>query len=201
MRSLTGGGTDGNERLTASTGVVLLVLLAVLGVTIVFIGQLIAFHLFLGLLLVGPVLMKLASTGYRFVLYYSGNAAYRRKGPPMLALRAIAPLVIVSTLVVFVSGCLLLLDGPGSKGSWLELHKVSFIVWLVFIGLHIVGHLPSIPRTVRIGDRLATEPPGRTGRRLALLAPILIGAVLAAALIPQYGPWEASNALHHHRGG
>jgi hypothetical protein len=37
---LTGGGTDGNERLTAAAGVLLLVLLAVLGVTIVRIGQL-----------------------------------------------------------------------------------------------------------------------------------------------------------------
>ncbi len=62
---LTGGGTDGNERLTAATGVVLLVLLAVLGVTILRIGQLLWLHLFVGMLLIGPVLLKLTSTGYR----------------------------------------------------------------------------------------------------------------------------------------
>jgi hypothetical protein len=50
-RSLTGGGTDGNERLTTLTGLVLIVLLAVLGVTIVRIRQLLWLHLFLGLLL------------------------------------------------------------------------------------------------------------------------------------------------------
>src|ERR1700737_2831710 len=80
MRSLTAGGTDGNEQLTAATGVLLIALLAVLGVTIVLIGQLIAVHLFLGLLLIGPVLLKMASTGYRFVRYYTQNPPYREKG-------------------------------------------------------------------------------------------------------------------------
>ena len=39
------GGPDGNEQLTAATGVILLILLAVLGVTILRIGQLISVHL------------------------------------------------------------------------------------------------------------------------------------------------------------
>ncbi|MEA2159320.1 MAG: hypothetical protein QOD66_1700, partial [Solirubrobacteraceae bacterium] len=56
-------GTERNEQLTATVGVLLLVLLAVLGVTIVRIGQLIWLHLFLGLLLVGPVMLKVVSTG------------------------------------------------------------------------------------------------------------------------------------------
>src|SRR5579872_3166612 len=88
VRRLFGGGVDGNERLTAMTGVVLVVMLGALGLTIVRIGQLIWLHLFLGLLLMGPVLLKLASTGYRFLRYYARAAVYRAKGPPMLALRA-----------------------------------------------------------------------------------------------------------------
>ena len=79
------GGPDGNEQLTAATGVVLVILLAVLGVTIVRIGQLTWLHLFLGLLLIGPVGLKMATTGYRFVRYYTHNPAYgagahRRRG-------------------------------------------------------------------------------------------------------------------------
>jgi hypothetical protein len=66
---LIGGGTDGNERLTALTAVVLVALLAVEGVTIVVLRPLISVHLFVGLLLVPPVGLELASTGYGFVRY------------------------------------------------------------------------------------------------------------------------------------
>jgi hypothetical protein len=82
--SLLGGGTDGNEELTSRVGGALIVLLAVLGVTILQIRQLIWLHLFLGLLLLGPVTLKLASTGYRFVRYYTRAAPYLRKGLPSL---------------------------------------------------------------------------------------------------------------------
>lgn len=94
----------------------LIPLLAVIGLTILFIGQLLSVHLFVGMLLIGPVGLKLASTGYRFVRYYSGNEVYRRKGPPELWLRMIAPVVVLSTLVVFVSGVLLLLEGSPGGG-------------------------------------------------------------------------------------
>src|SRR5947209_12478362 len=132
------GGTDGNERLTTLTGAILIVPLLVIGVTILRIRQLIDLHLFVGLLLLGPVLLKLASTGYRFVLYYSGNLAYRRKGPPELALRVIAPVVVLSTVAVFVSGIVLMFEGAAHRDPWLEIHKVSFIVWVVFTAVHVL---------------------------------------------------------------
>ena len=69
------GGTDGNERLTSMAGAILIVLLAVLGVTILRIGQLIWVHLFVG-----------------------------------------------------------------SRQQLLTLHKVSFIVWLAFTSLHLLGY-------------------------------------------------------------
>ncbi len=68
---LIGGGTEGNEQLTAITGAILLVLLAVIGLTILRIHLLISVHLFVGLLLIGPVALKLGSTGYRFARHYS----------------------------------------------------------------------------------------------------------------------------------
>src|SRR3979490_806117 len=92
-RAVLGGGTDGNEQLTSITGALLLGLLAVLGLTIIRIGQLLWLHLFLGLLLIGPVVLKLASTGYRFVRYYTDARPYRGKGPPHAALRGLAPLL------------------------------------------------------------------------------------------------------------
>ncbi len=76
------GGADGNERLTAAAGAVLLVLFAAEGLTILSIHQLITVHFFLGMLLIGPVLLKAATVCYRFVRYYTGALEYRRKGPP-----------------------------------------------------------------------------------------------------------------------
>jgi hypothetical protein len=43
-------------------------------VTIVGIGQLLNVHLFLGMLLIGPVALKMGSTGYRFVRYYMAES-------------------------------------------------------------------------------------------------------------------------------
>ena len=102
------GGTEGNEILTSATAVVLTVLLLAEGVTIVRMRGLVSAHMFIGMVLIPPVLLKLASTGYRFVRYYTGSRAYRAKGPPLLPLRLLAPALVVTTVAVFVTGVLLL---------------------------------------------------------------------------------------------
>jgi hypothetical protein len=200
---LTGGGTDGNERLTAAAGVLLLVLLAVLGVTIVRIGQLLWPHLFLGMLLIGPVLLKLASTGYRFARYYTANRAYRRKGPPATPMRLLAPLVVLSTVVVFGSGVVLLLAGPSSRSTLFPIHKFSFFAWLALTGVHVLGHLADLPAPLRADygaeeglAGLSGRLPGRDGRVLSLAGMLVAGLVLAVLVIPEFGPWV--NGFHHH---
>ena len=58
---------DGNERLTAGVGLVLLVLAIVEVATVVFgLHSHLSLHVFVGLVLIPPVLLKLASTGWRF---------------------------------------------------------------------------------------------------------------------------------------
>src|SRR4051812_2725698 len=109
LTTLPSAGIDGNKRLTVQAGAGLFVFLAALGVTIVGIGRLLWLHLFLGVLLIGPLAVKLASTGYRFARYYTGAAAYARNGPPPLVLRSMAPLLVLDTLVVFASGVALLI--------------------------------------------------------------------------------------------
>jgi hypothetical protein len=229
---LTAGGTTGNERLTTVTGIVLLLLLAVIGVTLLRLRTLLWVHLFVGMLLIGPVALKLASTGYRFVRYYTANPRYRRKGPPPSLLRMIAPIVVISTIAVLASGVLLLLIGPSSRDALLPVHKVSFIVWVIFTSLHVLGHLPETAAAVGLGAETATrvdvlaalgasdggdlsawEAPGaavagraghvgragRAGRGLSLAGALAGGTVLAAAVIPQFGPWlHASTLFHHH---
>lgn len=200
-----GGGTDGNERLTAVTGAVLLVGLAVLGVTIIRIGQLLWLHLFLGLLLIGPVVLKLASAGYRFARYYLATAAYRRKGPPHPLLRVLAPFLVIFTAAVFVTGVLLLVDGPGSRDQLLLWHKVSFIVWLVAMAPHVLGHLVELPPALHLtratGQTRAAATAGGGGRAIALISAIAAGAVLAIVLLPDFSSWTAAAAhFHHHHG-
>ena len=198
---------------------VLVVLLAVIGLTLLHLRTtLLSVHLFVGLLLLGPVLVKLGSTGYRFVRYYTHNPRYRRKGPPPAYLRVIAPLVVLTTVIVFASGVALLLAGPSSHGTLLPIHKVSFFVWLAFTGVHVLGHLPEVQRALSGGRELrgavlagvqarAAEPTapgyesdlhdpraGRAGRALTLGGGLSLGLILAVVLIPQFGPW-----LSYHR--
>ena len=196
---LTVGGPTGNEQLTAATGVTLLALLAALGVTIVRIGQLLNVHLFLGMLLLGPVALKLGSTGYRFVRYYTANPAYRRKGPPAIQMRLLAPLVVISTLVVFASGVVLLLVGPSAHSTWFPIHKYSFFAWLSVTALHVLGHLAELPHALR-ADRRTARPwndygSGRGARAITLAGALVGGLVLALLAETRFGAWTS---LHHH---
>ncbi|HEX3979133.1 MAG TPA: hypothetical protein VHW96_22875 [Solirubrobacteraceae bacterium] len=214
------GGIEGNERLTVVTGALLIVLLAAVGVTIVFIGRLLWWHLFLGLALIGPIALKVASTGYRFMRYYTADPTYRRKGPPPPALRALGPALVGLTAIVFASGVALLLIGPSSRGTLLLVHKVSFICWVVVTAVHIAGHLPELARFNRVSRQTraelnqlralvpgfggAAEPPasgpiaGGAGRWLSIGTAAALGLVLAAILLPDYGAWTGAQGLFHH---
>lgn len=186
--ALLGGGTAGNERLTELTAAVLFVMLAALGITILRVHQLIDWHMFIGLALIGPVALKLASTGYRFTRYYTGNPAYRRKGPPRTAMRLMAPIVVAATLVVFGTGVGLLFAGPGSRDPLTLLHKASFIIWIGITALHVLGHGPQM-LALLANPRRPDVRRGGAGRAIALASAIVGGIVLAIVLIPQYDAW------------
>ena len=192
---LTGGGTDGNEQLTAAVGTALVVMLAVLGVTLLRMHQLIWVHLFVGLAMIGPIVVKVASTGYRFVRYDANDPPYRRKGPPQMVLRVLGPALILTTAAVLASGIVLMLDGPARQGNWLEIHKVSFIVWGVLIAVHVLGHLQEMPRALRAARMSA----GGSGRVIALAGGLVAGLVLAAVLIPDFASWTGPMAFGNHR--
>lgn len=70
-------GVIANARLTALSGGLLLVLLALMGITVLSVRRLLPEHFLLGFLLLPPLALKLASTGYRFARYYSGDSQYR----------------------------------------------------------------------------------------------------------------------------
>jgi hypothetical protein len=172
---------------------VLIVLLAALGITILSIGPLIWWHVLLGMLLIPPVLLKLGSTGWRFARYYARTEEYVRRGPPLLPLRLMAPLVIAATVAVFATGVALLVVGPAG-GILVGLHKASFVVWFVVTAIHVLAHLRSLPRLAAADWRRRPVPPedrvpGTARRQLLLAGSIVLGAVLAIATVRYAQPW------------
>jgi len=184
------GGPDGNERLTAASGAVLFLLLAAEGVTILSIGQLLSPHVFIGMLLIPPVALKLASTGWRFARYYRGTREYREKGPPLLPLRLLAPVVVASTVAVFATGVALLVLGPSGRGLVLTLHKASFIVWIAATGVHVLAYVWRVPRLAFADWRPgASAVSGAPARRLLIGGAVAAGAILAVTTVQYASPW------------
>jgi len=205
------GGAEGNERLTAITGAVLLVLLAAEGITILRLGQLLTLHFFIGMLLIGPVALKAGSVTYRFYRYYTGNGPYRRKGPPAPLLRLLGPCIMLLTAGVFGSGIMLALVGPSGRQPWLFLHKASFILWFGAMFIHVLAYLPRLPRLLYAEARGVDRPQddgrgyyggrpvtraaqvlGGRGVRLSLLiASLVAGLAIALLTVHLAGAWES----------
>jgi len=190
-------GPAGNERLTTSTGLVLLILLAVETLTTLSLRSYLPVHIFLGLLLLPPVALKLASTGWRFIRYYTRNKLYRREGPPSLLLRMLAPLLVASTLTLFGSGVALIVAGHGG-GLLLSLHAVSFGVWGVLMIVHVLAY---IARTLRVGPadwlpHAEQVVAGARSRRAALGGAVLAGAIVALATYPAQQTWLSHRREH-----
>jgi hypothetical protein len=195
-------GPPGNERLTSSVGLVLLVLLGIETLTTLALSSYLPEHIFLGLLLIPPVALKLASTGWRFFRYYTNNRPYRLEGPPRLLLRLLAPLLVVSTLTLFGSGVALIVVGHGG-GPLLQLHAVSFAVWGVLIAIHILAYLTRVLR-VGLADWRRHAAPGVAGdrsRRVALLGALLAGVILALATYSAQDAWLDQRHDHGHDHG
>jgi hypothetical protein len=178
IKRLFVGGSAGNEQLTAVVAVILLVLLAVEGATLLQIRSLLTVHAFVGMLLIPVVALKLASTSWRMLRYYRGGEEYVRHGPPHVVLRMlVAPVIVSSTLVLFATGVVLLAVNR-TGGTIVGLHKASFIVWLGATGLHVVGHALKLPRLIR------SRAPGAALRVAIVAGAVAAGVSLAVATLP-----------------
>lgn len=186
------GGAAGNERLTAMTGAVLLVLLAVEGLTILSVHQLLTWHFFFGMLLIGPVLLKIGSTCYRFARYYTGSQPYVRKGPPAIVLRLLGPVILTTSVGVIGSGVALAIVGPGPS-PWIFAHKAFFVLWFGAMSIHVLWYAPRLPRLLRSGSpelsRARATLAGAGKRWLLLVTALLAGIAIAAATYHLAGNW------------
>ncbi|WP_415857387.1 hypothetical protein [Sinomonas sp. G460-2] len=175
----------GNERLTALAGAVLLVLFAVEIVTLIQLRSLMPLHFFVGVLLIGPVAVKTASTGWRFVRYYARHPAYRRKGPPNPVMRVLSPLLLAFTVAVIGSGVALAFTGP-APALLLRIHVVSFLGWLVLILVHVVVYVSRVPRLIAEDWRnRRARPAARLGpaERIGVNVAALVAAAIPAMLL------------------
>ena len=184
----------GNARLTAANAAVLLILLAAEGVTVLRIRQLLSPHVFIGMVLIPPVLVKVASTTWRFVCYYGGAPAYRRKGPPPVLLRLLGPVVVILTLVLLASGVGLLLAGRSWLPLLLRVHKASFVLWFGAMTIHVLGHLGEVFRLAPRDwlRRTRREVTGAGLRQWLIAASLVAGVLLGFVLLSRVGSWTAS---------
>lgn len=203
-------GPAGNAELTALTGLALLLLIVVELVTLLDVRGLLSWHVVVGVLLTAVAALKIASTGWRILRYYTGNQPYRTAGPPPLLLRLLGPLVIAGTVAVLASGLWLIAVGPtssrqplvtvlGQPLDWLTIHKASFLVFAVVVGAHTLARL--IP-AVNLGTGRSRRQ-GGVGRlrgwapRLAVVAAVLVAGALAAALVlPAASGWQDERRVH-----
>jgi hypothetical protein len=207
------GGPAGNARLTAWTGLVLLVLFLVELVTLLDIRGFISWHIVVGVLLVPPALVKTATTGWRIVRYYTGRPSYRRAGPPPMLLRILGPFVVLFTLAVLGSGLVLIVLGTDSRTvlfsmlgyrvDAVTLHQATFVAWGVVTGLHTLGRIVPALRIVGADGKVAPKLPGRASRAVVLPVTIALAGVAAALVLGASGPWLSGDGFHRpeHRTG
>jgi hypothetical protein len=195
------GGPAGNARLTAWLGIALLGIFAAEGLTLLGVGGLMTWHVFIGALLVPLALAKTATTGWRIVRYYLGSADYRQAGPPPLLLRLLGPLVILTALAVLGTGLALIALGDASFDNLITvggvgidavtLHKAAFILWLAVTTVHVLTRTVPALRSA-MGATPGARVPGSVARALAVVATILIGVAVGLVMVHLSGDW-----IHH----
>jgi hypothetical protein len=185
-------GVESDARLTGATAAVLLALLAIESVTVPQVQHLFSLHVFVGMLLVPPVLLKISSTTWRFARYYRGAPGYRRKGPPPPLLRLLGPVVVLLTVALLVTGVGLIIGPHWLRHSLRFGRKASFILWFGAMTIHVLGHLVDTARLAPLdwGRRARHDVAGATGGQWALAVSLIAGAVL--------GIWTLGPAAHYH---
>ncbi len=178
-----------NERLTASLGAVLLVPFAAEGLTIALeVRSTLPLHVFIGMLLVPPVVAKTPTTGCRITQYCRGNPAFVDRGPPMWLLRLAGPFVIVTSIAVLATG---IADAVLShRPHWAGISQQG--------QLHLVVRLHDHPCWVTSGRRWPSPAPtggnersiGGHSRRVAIVTTTLVVGL-------PLGVWSTSWTPYH----
>lgn len=197
-------GPDGNERLTAAVGLVLIGLAALeLATLLLGLQTTLHLHVLIGLALLPPIALKLASTGWRFVRYYTGSDAYRARGAPELPMRMLAPFLVVFTVLLFGSGVAMgFLHGHALEVAR-RIHGPAAVGWLLTLGAHVLVYTPRAIRAVG-GDlrgRTRVQADGAQLRAYLIAAAVTGGLVVALATLPVQHLWLHLPSRHDHAHG
>jgi len=171
--------------------------------TIPFVRQLITLHVFIGWILLPPLLLKITSTTYRFVMYYIGNPRYTKAGPPKPLLRVIGPLIILTTTLLMWSGIEMVLIGPQGSGIrlWDTVHKASFILWFGLMTVHVLAYflkagLLSMSELTRKSGAHSFRPSGRPIRLAMVIGALIVGVILGLHQWHLTNSWVSMLAGH-----
>jgi hypothetical protein len=191
----------GNERLTAAVGLLVIVpVLVEIATVLLGVHTFMSVHVFVGLALIPAVLLKLGSTGWRFVRYYTRSRDYVALGPPRIAMRVLAPLFVAATVVLFASGVAMGLLHGQALAIARNLHGPASVVWLVLLGLHVLVYLrrawQRAGEDVEPASRSAVR--GAAARAGALAGAVLGGFVLGFATVPAQHRWVDLRRNHDH---
>jgi hypothetical protein len=176
--------TEGNEALTSWTGLLLLPLLGLVGLTGVAFGSLWRAHFVVGILLVPVIGMKLATTTYRAVRYYTGSKKYRAAGPPELPARLLAPILIAVTVIAMWSGIVMWLNNTQDR-PWSTIHTDAVVIMGGLVGVHVLMYIPKALRSVFRDLSHVRQGGRRTALRVSTVTAVLVvGIVVGFATQP-----------------
>ena len=158
-------------------------------------------HIFLGILLAGPLVVKLCSTGYRFFRYYTKSPEFVKSGPPNIVLRVLAPFLVVITILVFISGFGLVFGGGINEELFLEIHAVSVSLWLPLLAVHIYAYIRKAAGQIAYdwSSKSKYRVPGREGRLGLNITALILSGIAGIILTPwrfgRPGHWELPGPL------
>lgn len=190
-----------NNRITAIAGTILFILIIAELVITANMDQLRSEHIFVGVLITGPLVVKLCSTGYRFFRYYTKSPDYVKAGPPNLLLRILAPFLVITTILVFMSGLGLVLGGHAHAGLFHRIHVLSVTFWLPLLSIHIYAYIRKATGLMAHDwtKQSKFHVPGRVGRLILNISALILSGIAAFTITPlrfgRHGHWGLPGPL------
>jgi hypothetical protein len=145
---------------------------------------------FIGFVLLPPLALKIGTTGWRFMRYYTRNVEYVRRGPPIIFMRLLAPFLVAFTVLLFGSGVAMGFTHGALLTIARRIHGPAALLWSVTLGVHVLVYLPRAFR--HLGRRVS--PVALT------LASVAAGFLVAVAVLPAMHDWTRLHDDHHDRG-